>query len=73
MKMMRRHRTNNIDESAVTEVTIAPDGRVYVFGTSRQILDVLESLQHDNIALQRLLHHVREREATLAEHQGPTT
>ena len=61
-------RSNIIDESLITEVTIAPDGRVYVFGTSRQILDVLESLQPDDAIVQRLLQHVRKPENEKAQH-----
>lgn len=41
------------------ELTIAPDGRVFVFGTSRPILEVLESLQPQDQRLRRLLAHVR--------------
>jgi hypothetical protein len=56
------------DETLITEVTIAPDGRIYVFGTSRQILDVLESLQPDDAIVQRLLQRVREPETNKAQH-----
>jgi hypothetical protein len=32
------------DETAITEITIEPDGRVYVFGTSQPVLEVLGRL-----------------------------
>jgi hypothetical protein len=47
------------EETQITEITIQPDGRVYVFGTSRQVLEVLEQLRPDDPRLQRLLSHVR--------------
>jgi hypothetical protein len=33
---------NADDESAITEVTIQPDGRIFVFGMSREVAEVLE-------------------------------
>ena len=53
------------DETVLTEITIQPDGRVYVFGTSRQSLEVLEALNPRDPKLQRLLSQVR-----LAESSG---
>ena len=47
-------------ESLTTELTIAPDGRVYVFGASRQMLEVLEVLGPNDARLKRLLNHVRQ-------------
>ena len=52
------------NEKNITEVTIAPDGRVFVFGTSRPILEVLEALQPRDEKLQRLLEHVRRLESS---------
>jgi hypothetical protein len=34
-----------IDETDLTEITIQPDGRIYVFGTSLPVLQILQSLQ----------------------------
>ena len=43
------------DETAITEITIQPDGRIYVFGASRQVLAVLKDLcPHDLRLLERL-------------------
>jgi hypothetical protein len=43
------------DETDVTEITILPDGRVYVFGLSGQVLEVLQTLQTGDERVQRLL------------------
>lgn len=32
------------DETMITEITIGPDGRVFVFGLSRGVLDVLAEI-----------------------------
>lgn len=47
------------DEST-TEIIIQPDGRVYVQGLSRDVLEILGTLQPDDPRLQRLLQHVKE-------------
>ena len=52
--------------ATMTELTIAPDGRVFVFGTSRPILEVLEALQPRDAKLRRLLEQVRGLEAAAA-------
>lgn len=33
------------NETNVTDIELMPDGRIFVFGTSRQVLDVLNELQ----------------------------
>src|SRR4051812_13903352 len=45
------------NEKNVTELTIAPDGRVFAFGTSRPILEVLEALRPDDRRVGALLAH----------------
>ena len=47
------------DETTITEITIQPDGRIYVFGTSRQVLEVLENLRPDDPRLRLRLGQVR--------------
>ena len=42
------------EETHITELTIAPDGRVYVFGMSRQIVEILELLRPEDLRLQKL-------------------
>ena len=48
------------DETSVSEITILPDGRIYVFGMSRQVLEVIESFQVDDPRIDRLSQHVKE-------------
>jgi hypothetical protein len=63
------------NEKNTTELTIAPDGRVFVFGTSRPILEVLAALQPHDEKVQRLLEHVRKLESSSSsssqERSGP--
>ena len=40
------------DETAITEITIGSDGRIYVFGMSQEVLQVLAGLCPENAALQ---------------------
>jgi hypothetical protein len=58
---------DNIDpdlEAMITEITIAPDGRVFVFGLSRGVLEMLASIQPENQKLSRLWQHVRQFDLT---------
>jgi hypothetical protein len=54
-------------ETHVTEITIQPDGRLYVFGTSRQVLELLSELRPGDASLERLLRHVREGELAVID------
>src|SRR5881394_2734679 len=47
------------DETSMTELTIDPDGRVFVFGASRGVLEVLETLDPHDQRIATLLTHVR--------------
>ncbi len=53
------------DEAELSEITILPDGRVYVFGTSRPIMEVLSGLNPGDPALASRLIHIRQFEAGL--------
>jgi hypothetical protein len=39
-------KTPYVDDSEFTEITIQPDGRVYVFGLTPQVADALKILNH---------------------------
>ena len=52
------------DESTLSEITIGPDGRVYVFGPSLGILELLETLAPTDERLQNILSQVRKTEDT---------
>jgi hypothetical protein len=43
------------EETTLTEITILPDGRIYVFGLSRPVLEILGELQSQDQRLRRLL------------------
>jgi hypothetical protein len=47
------------DETAVSEITILPDGRVFVLGASPQVLEILETLGPEDAALKQRLRHAR--------------
>jgi hypothetical protein len=47
------------DENTMTEITVQPDGRVFVFGTSRNVLDILIGLNPRSSKLNRLIGRVR--------------
>ena len=53
-------------ETLTTEITIAPDGRVFVFGTSRPVLELLEKLQPGDARVRLLLEQVRRSEPQTA-------
>jgi hypothetical protein len=59
-----RQRDDLLDEeTTMTEITIRPDGRIYVFGTSRRVLEVLDGLRPNDARLGQLLRRARETEA----------
>jgi hypothetical protein len=45
------------DETAISEITILPDGRVFVLGASLQVLEILEVLSPEDAALKKRLKH----------------
>jgi hypothetical protein len=51
------------EETTITEISIRPDGRIFVFGTSRQVLDVLERLNPQSPVIRQILDGVRAQEA----------
>jgi hypothetical protein len=46
---------NASDETAITEIMIHPDGRIFVFGLSREVGEILESLCPPDHPLMRSL------------------
>ena len=46
------------DETAITDIELLPDGRIFVFGASRQVLELLRDLENpsDSIIAARLSH-----------------
>jgi hypothetical protein len=50
------------EEKDVTEVSIAPDGRIFVFGISRQMLEICEKLNFNSPDLEKRLIGLREKD-----------
>jgi hypothetical protein len=48
------------EETLTTEITILPDGRVYVFGLSLQVLELLEDLSPRDPLVKKRLEALRE-------------
>ncbi len=57
------------DESAMTEITILPDGRVCLFGASRQILDVFDALSWSESSLKERLERLHAAESDILSAQ----
>ncbi len=48
------------DETAITELSILPDGRIAVFGASWEVLDLLESLTLGDSRLETRMRYLRD-------------
>ncbi len=59
------------DETAVSEITILQDGRVFVLGASRQVLEILEVLSPEDAGLKQRLEHAGGEEARSARVSDP--
>jgi hypothetical protein len=46
------------EETSITELTIASDGRIFVFGMSRQILELLKDLDFNAADLDLRIEHL---------------
>lgn len=57
------NRSNTTDETAISEITIAPDGRIYIFGASRQVLQALDKSRLGDGALKQRVEHLQHLEA----------
>lgn len=56
------------EESTVTDITIGRDGRIFVFGTSRQVIELLAGFQPANERLGALLSCLERSDAEPTEH-----
>ncbi|NLE38210.1 MAG: hypothetical protein GX621_09325 [Pirellulaceae bacterium] len=61
------------DERAISEITIAPDGRIFVFGMSKELLEVLETLSSDDDGMKQRVDLMRriQRNETELDARGP--
>ena len=55
-------------EPATTDITITPDGRVFVFGLSRPVLEICRALNPRDEVLQRRLERLHQH-----QHESPST
>lgn len=55
---MNSVRLPNDDAAPITEISILPDGRVHIHGTTLEVLDVLKSLKPREEAFGELLRRV---------------
>jgi len=61
---------NADDETNITDIELLPDGRIYVFGTSLEVLDVLDGMQEGQdaaIKLRLRSHRDRSQQCKLIE------
>jgi hypothetical protein len=56
-----------IPEPPCTEIILQPDGRIFVHGLSRQVLDILVDLQPCDPQLQSLLRSAQPAKAAVCE------
>jgi hypothetical protein len=52
---MKHPRAETIDLSAESAITIQPDGRIYAFGITRQLVEVLAAIPTGDERIRRLL------------------
>ena len=62
---------NAEDETNITDIEFMPDGRIYVFGTSPEVLEVLDEMQGGQDAAVKL-RRGRNVEASSHPHQNST-
>jgi hypothetical protein len=61
------------DETAISEISIAPDGRVYVFGASAAILEIMGKLDARDQMLRHRIEHARRNARSIAVDQTLST
>ncbi|MBM3969422.1 MAG: hypothetical protein FJ302_06120 [Planctomycetes bacterium] len=60
------------DEAAVTDIRIAPDGRVFVFGTSRPVLEMLSDLGWGDQAVTARIQALQQTAAETTQQESAT-
>lgn len=60
------------DEAAVTDIRIAPDGRVFVFGTSRLVLEMLSDLGWGDEAVTARIQALQQTAAEITQQESAT-
>lgn len=60
------------DEAAMTDIRIAPDGRVFVFGTSRPVLEMLSELGWGDAAVAARIQALQQTTAEIKPQESAT-
>jgi hypothetical protein len=55
---------NPEDDSSISEINILPDGRVCLFGASRQVLEMLDAIPLGDPALRNRIERLRTEESS---------
>jgi hypothetical protein len=58
MKSTKTKRPAAVDESAESEITIQPDGRVFAFGITKSLATVLRTIPMADSRMKRLLERI---------------
>ena len=64
--------TETVDETNLTEITIQPDGRIFVFGASLPVLQILQSLQPNDPRISAILRQANPPEKLLDSQETRT-
>ena len=64
---MKESILNLEDDSQISEINILPDGRVCLFGASRQILEIMDAIPLDTPELKKRIEHLRTIDVRQAE------
>ena len=56
---MNPHQNGLDHETRISEITIMPNGQIYVFGMSRQVLELLDDLNFGDRSVRQRREHLR--------------
>ena len=71
MKAARTEPPAAVDESAESEITIHPDGRVFAFGITKSLATVLRTIPMADSRMKRLLERIGNLNSEANEPVGP--
>jgi hypothetical protein len=58
MKLPSKKPPDSVDESAESEITIQPDGRIFAFGITKSLATVLRTIPMADSRMKRLLERI---------------
>jgi hypothetical protein len=59
------------EETTISEISITPDGRIYVFGASYEVLKIIEGMAAGDSDLRRRVAHIRSLGTSMEEKVQP--